>query len=167
MLGIVSGLSDSWVIPGSVDGTIIKQRQIVLISSPSPRCKYTVQNIEWNPIASVSISYDDRLLERNMGIFAGKLKRNLVLEYSEYFTTVNNKIFFKPELTPPYGESFSQFSERIMSFYNDKLFNFQSDILICSHNQTLKMLTFVLRKLDFTLENWTSIRYPNGVITKL
>ena len=65
------------------------------------------------------------------------------------------------------GESFLDFSKRGISFCSDYLKNVKYDVLICSHNQTLKMLSLLLRNEDYSFEKWTKMAFVNGYITPL
>lgn len=73
-LHIISGQSDSQII--SNDFSKVDFRRFDKIyCSPSPRCVRTLELLGTQPIMQSTIIYDKRLLERNMGILEGLIKR--------------------------------------------------------------------------------------------
>ncbi|MFR5989764.1 MAG: histidine phosphatase family protein [Faecalibacterium prausnitzii] len=69
--------------------------------------------------------------------------------------------------TPPKGESYDAFYQRV-SRISQRLFELPyHTVLICSHNQFLKMLYFNINQLPVTSSGWNSLDYASGVITKI
>ena len=69
--------------------------------------------------------------------------------------------------TPPNGESFSAFYNRILEI-KKICYKYESkNILVCSHNQTLKMLYFILTEKEITQNAWEALSFPYGKITQL
>ena len=67
-------------------------------------------------------------------------------------------------MTPPMGESFDEFKFRITSFsHSIEKMLLKNNIIICSHNQALRMLTAIIKDKQF--ENIP--KYPNGLVQKL
>lgn len=158
---IISGQSDS---PITCKPVLLssKQQFELIYSSPSKRCIETISYLE---NSTTTPKYDDRLLERYMGTFEGKSKENLKIDFPNLFKETNKKLNFNLFETPPKGESYDCFYERVYSFYQECIVpNNSKNILICSHNQTLKMLYFIYTKTPLTFDSWMRINVPNGKI---
>lgn len=156
--GIISGQSDSHICINKYDVYETKMFDYVLCS-PSLRCKKTIDKVsqlgmEWNVI-----EYDERLYERNMGALEGMRRDFAIKSYPDLFK--NGK--FIVQCTPPDGETFLDFYERIYSFYNDIIHQKTSgNILICSHNQSLKILYHIIFDLKITQQSWERLKFVNG-----
>lgn len=144
----------------------VKSEQIVVFSgciysSPLKRCRQTVKKITGN--RPDEIIYDGRLAERNMGIFEGRKRNDIIREYPDYF--VNRK--FNVFMEPPQGEAFAEFYNRINSFYTDIICSCNEEILICSHNHALKVLKCIIEQEKITLEYWNGFNFKNGEIFQI
>lgn len=162
--GIISGQTDSPIISYALDNelTTIMSHIDIIYSSPSIRCIETLRCIH---NLTISPTIDNRLLERKMGDFENHPKTELYKNYPDFFRTTNNKILFCFKLTPPNGESFLDFSGRIASFCKEAILpEKKRNILICSHNQTMKMLYFILKGVQPTNECWDKNNFPNGKV---
>lgn len=134
----------------------------VIYTSPSQRCLDTLKYI---PNLTVTPRIDTRLLERNMGDFENGSRKELYEKYPEYFRTINNKILFRLQCTPLNGESFSEFKERVNSFCKEIISpNKRRNIMLCSHNQTMKMIYFILKRKQPSETEWEEVCFPNGKI---
>lgn len=162
--GLVSGQADSPIIKEKIykeNKENIKKIEIVY-SSPSQRCLDTLHFI---PELTVLPIIDKRLLERKMGDFENCSRQDLYQKFPAFFRNINGQIFFRFELTPPNGESFSEFEKRISSFCSEIVFPCQKrNILICSHNQAIKMMYFILKGYPPNEETWNKLKFPNGKI---
>lgn len=162
--GLVSGQADSPIIIEKIykeNEENIKNIEVVY-SSPSQRCLDTLHLI---PELMALPIIDKRLLERKMGDFENCSRQDLYQKFPAFFSNINGQICFRFELTPPNGESFSDFESRISSFCSEIIFPIQKrNILICSHNQTIKMMYFILKGFPPTKETWNRITFPNGKI---
>ena len=129
--------------------------------STALRCRQTIDcYFKTNP--HVPVLYSKLLYERDMGIWEGKLKSYIVNNNPELF--INGK--FKLFSTPPFGESYIDFKNRATEFL--QLMNKEDgNILICSHNQFLKMLLLILSNAIITQEIWNTINFPYGEILSL
>lgn len=163
-LGLVSGQADSPIL----DEKIFKENDDsiknigVIYSSPSQRCLDTLHLI---PELTILPIMDKRLMERKMGDFENCSRQELYQKFPSFFRNIDGQICFRFELTPPNGESFSEFESRISSFCSEIIIPYKEhDILICSHNQTIKMMYFVLKGVPPTQKTWNSITFPNGEI---
>ena len=110
---------------------------------------------------------DKRLLERNMGDFENQSLKELCQQYPHLFEERKDKIQFNFELTPPNGEAFSDLKNRVTSCCEEMILPKQNyNVLVCSHNQTLKMMYFVLQEINCTpcqghfLKWGTSLCFP-------
>ena len=157
--GIISGQSESTIIEGNINKN---QKYMIsnincIYSSPSKRCLDTLRNLtNMRPII------DDRLLERDMGIFEGKKKEEIMQKYPGYFKNKKFSVF----MTPPEGEAYDIFYRRIFSFYEELIKDVKEDILICGHNQALKVLKAILQSEEVTQEYWAETNFENGTIIK-
>lgn len=126
--------------------------------SDALRCRQTIDcYLKVNNV--VPIQYSKLLYERDMGIWEGKLKSSIASDNPELFINGNFRLFS----TPPLGESYDDFKNRVAKFI--KLMNKEKgNILICSHNQFLKMLLLTLNNTVITQEIWNSINFPHGEI---
>lgn len=161
---VISGQADSPILSEDIyiEEDFMTKGIEIIYTSPSQRCLDTLKYI---PNLTVTPRIDTRLLERNMGDFENGSRKELYEKYPEYFKTINNKILFRLQCTPPNGESFSEFKERVDSFCKEMIFpNKRRNIMICSHNQTMKMIYFILNGEQLSEEKWESIGFPNGEI---
>lgn len=160
--GYISGQSDSTILKESINADIcvIPKCIDMVYSSPSQRCIDTLllfHGLQMTPII------DDRLHERNMGDFENQSRREVYEQYPDLFWNENGKIQFRFECTPPNGESLSEFSQRIESFCNEVLIpRKEQNILICSHNQAMKMIYFIINGIYPSRADWKNLTFPNG-----
>lgn len=161
---IVSGQTDCPLLEYSVDYSILSKKgnseTYMLISSPLSRCVLTGKILQSQSKLQISSFIDYRIIERNMGILEGKKRGELSKEYPDYFLNGH----FKEYMTPPMGESYDDFKFRItvFSYFMEKLL-LKNNIIICSHNQALRMLTSIING-----KQYESIpKYPNGIVKEL
>lgn len=133
----------------------------LIYCSDALRCRQTIDcYLKTNQ--TVPIQYTKLLYERDMGIWEGKLKSSIVSNSPELFIDGKFRLF----ATPPSGESYDDFKNRATEFL--KLINKENgNILICSHNQFLKMLLLTLNSTVITQEIWNFINFPYGEILSL
>lgn len=163
-LGLISGQCDSPITKNRIvkDDCCAVSKIQSIYSSPSQRCIETLRLI---PELPVSPETDRRLLERNMGEFENCSRQELYQRYPMFFKKTNGRISFRFELTPPQGESLLDFRDRIASFCSEKILPYiEYNILICSHNQTMKMIYFALKGFSLTEDTWNTISFPNGEV---
>lgn len=122
------------------------------------RCRQTIDcYLKTNQI--VPIEYSKLLYERDMGIWEGRLKSSVISSNPELFIDGKFRLFS----TPPSGETYGDFKNRVVEFL--EIINKKNgNILICSHNQFLKLLLLTLGKDKITQEIWNSINFPYGEI---
>ena len=161
---IVSGQTDCPLMDYSVDYSILSEeshlKSYILISSPLNRCVLTGKILQSQSKLQISSFIDSRIIERNMGILEGKKRCELLKKYPDYFFNGH----FKDYMTPPMGESYDDFRFRIASFSSsmEKLLS-KDNIIVCSHNQALRMLTAILNNKQYK----DIPKYPNGVVKEI
>lgn len=136
-LQIISGQTDSDIICKDYP-LLVQQTFDKIYCSPSPRCVKTLDVLVKD---AKGVIYDNRLVERYMGELENLTRKEAAEKYPNLF--MNEKFdLFK---MPPNGENYEDFKSRIEEFYNECI---RSDekILVCSHNQTLKMLRLIVLK---------------------
>ena len=154
--GMISGCLDSELIENEItyQEEMMNWDNVTIFSSDLMRCKKTLgillENIRISPV----IVYTSALRERNMGLFEGKRRADLQKKYPQYF--INQR--FCHQFTPPQGESFYDFLQRVDGFINNEFLpyknrNVQENFIICAHNQILKLLYCRLQNVSIE-ENW-------------
>lgn len=162
-LHIISGQSDSQIISNDFSKVDFKRFDRIYCS-PSPRCVRTLELLGMQSIMQSTIIYDKRLLERNMGMLEGVNKKEGISKYPELF----RKDAFNVFEAPPQGEDYEYFKERVEDFYNESLYiDDDLNILICSHNQTLRLLRLLILKKDITFSSWEEYSFINGQIVEI
>ena len=164
-LGLVSGQSESTIVDYTVKSAYIFESAPYMYSSDSDRCRETILKfVDIYKFCKGTVKFDHRLRERGMGVFEGVDKKKLVASQPEYFPDGEYFNFLK---TPPQGEPFSLFYERVSTFVEAEIMGKNQDIVICSHNQTLRLLQLILQKKEITYDNFKSISFRNGELNKI
>lgn len=161
---VISGRSVSPVVATNIftsTNTIFSK----IYCSPAERCQITMNALPNIVLKNAEIIVDERLLERNLGVLEGIPRNTAIKSYPNLFSNSKLDVFS----TPPHGESYETFFERLFQFYIDLTNNMidTQNILICSHNQTLKMLYHIVTKNNITSISWEKISFDNGVITPI
>lgn len=160
---IISGNEDSEILSGQS----VKIRSSERISfdtvlcSPLKRCRTTVSLIPDTHI--LPIIYTDALSERNMGVLEGLDRTEAQARYP--FLFCRSKIDVSAYI--PGGETIYDVQKRLKVIAKYISVNQDKNILICSHNQTLKILFFTLNGITITNDAWHRLNFPNGVIIKV
>lgn len=161
---LISGNSDVPIIDENVDiSCYIRSNKIKVYSSPLKRCIQTGEILK-RKIKFEHIEIDNRLKERNMGIFDGADRKICVQKCPDMFTADGK---FIPEKTPPHGESFEDFYERVFHFWFDVCAELENqDIIVISHNQTLKVLYSIVKGENIR-KIWKQLYFENGNLVAL
>lgn len=157
---IISGKEDSEIMSGQ-SVKICSSECIgfdTVLCSPLKRCRTTVSLIPDDYI--LSIRYIDALSERNMGVLEGLDRADAQAHYP--FLFCGNKIDVSAAI--PNGESIYEVHQRLIPIAEFIETNRDKNILICSHNQTMKILFFTLNEIPITNDAWQCLNFPNGVI---
>lgn len=162
-MNIISGQSDSEIIKKEY-ATVDLMNFDKIYCSPSIRCQKTLEILGNNSLSAEKIVYDNRLLERDMGHFEGLSKTECKKMYPKLFMNGAFDVF----QTPPQGESYEKFKKRVSSFYDEILKpSNQLNILVCSHNQTLKLLRLLILGKNITYKTWMEYSFENGEFSKV
>jgi broad specificity phosphatase PhoE len=134
-----------------------------IYSSTMSRCRDTLGLMGYTS-AGIMVRYDSRLIERCMGDYEGGKKCELIKAHPESFSNGMFDVF----QTPPNGESYKEFRDRVHQFYEECLANAGCGrILVCSHNQVLKMLRIFILGKEVSYESWSEWSALNGVVEKI
>lgn len=161
---LISGNSDVPIIDRTVDiSCYVKRNKIKVYSSPLKRCIQT-SDILRGKMGFKRIQLDSRLKERNMGIFDGVDRKICIQKCADMFSPDGKFIL---EKTPPKGESFRDFYDRVNQFWSDISVELNDyDIIVISHNQTLKVLYSIVTGEDIK-SIWKKIYFKNGSLVML
>lgn len=156
---IISGQSDKIdILPNQVISNDIKFDGIIYCSSAT-RCKSTIKMVRG--FQERNVIYADNLLERSLGEMEGMNKDEAMEKYPNYF--INGRV--RVDACIANGESISSVKERLIPFLETILNpETEEDILICSHNQTLKVLYAMIKGIEITDEYWRNIDFESGEI---
>lgn len=133
-----------------------------VLCSPASRCHQTIDYVHFQN-EEPKIIYTEALLERNMGSMEGQPRVSMVQQYPHLFNNSKFIVFSDP----PYGESYNDFKMRAMNFWDKCNRICHGNILICSHNQLLKMLFFTINGEVITIDAWNQKTFPYGTILKI
>ncbi len=131
----------------------------VIYSSPLKRALETAQIIRESNVNRPPIILDDRLKEIDMGEWEGKYYPAIMEEYREMFERVKEDPFL---YSPPGGEPFPAFVERIRSFLDDLRERDHNITLIVAHQMVNSVIRILLEGADWR-EFWTR-RQKNGEV---
>lgn len=161
------------LISGCADTEPLSEQSLILptelsvhfdrvLSSPLKRCKATIELL---PIHCYdSIEFTEQLIERNVGILEGLSKTTAVKQYPHLFC--EGKLDVNAAI--PNGESVVMVAERVSSLAKEIARESQTmNILVCSHNQTLKVLLAVLKEIPLTNDYWREINFKNGTLVNI
>ena len=86
------------------------------------------------------VETDARLMELNFGAFEG-------LTWEEIFERADGKKWFDDYLNcpTPGGESYAQMTDRVRSFYEEKIAGKEGDILLVTHSGVLRAFLIILK----------------------
>ena len=155
----ISGASDIPIVCHKIDtSNYVHKQNVYIISSPLTRCLETV-NILCSAIQVSEFVVDKRLQERDMGMLDGQIRSHAVNQFPNLFSPGGK---FIPTLTPPNGEPYDAFMNRVNAAWLDILnILCDSDVIIVSHNQTLKLLYSIIFNLDIRTI-WEKLNFDNG-----
>lgn len=163
--GYISGQKNSPIISKQlyIDEHSIHMPDSLIITSPLERCMTTVHSLISIMGHPKKLLINPNIAERSMGIWEGQARKQIIHDYPDYF----NSGEFNPLCTPPNGETFQDFADRISDFERElKNHLLTHNIIVCSHNQALKML-FLIHNNNFTVERWRSLHYNCGGLTEI
>lgn len=134
----------------------------VIYSSTAKRCQDTIKLIPTESICD--LIYTEALLERDVGILESLPKHDAIKQYPHLF--INGRI--NVDVLIPKGESIDDVVERVKPFVKIVMENKNSQYyLFCSHNQVLKIIYALIKKISITNHYWKQIDFEQGVVTKI
>ena len=149
----------------------LEEKPTLIYSSPYSRTAETTAIIvETGGLKGVPVIFDERLREREMGIFDRLTKRGALERYPEEFKRREEigKFYYRP----PGGESWVDVAQRVRGFYRD-IANAER-ILIVTHEVVIRVFRYVLENLteeqilaidkSCDVENGAITSYDNGRI---
>lgn len=149
----------------------LAEKPTLIYSSPYARTAATTAIIkEKAGLNGVETVFDERLREREMGIFDRLTKRGALERYPEEFKRREEigKFYYRP----PGGESWADVAQRVRGFYRDIAFS--ERILIVTHEVVIRVFRYVIENLteeqilaidkSCDVENGAITSYENGRI---
>lgn len=109
-------------------------------SSPLSRAHDTLKAIE----PCTEILLDERLSERNLGVWEGRSKADVRREFRDAFSSAG---VFDPTFVPPGGETLNEFCDRISGFLNDIRARHTGSVLIVTHNGWIRTMRYLLGEI--------------------
>jgi 2,3-bisphosphoglycerate-dependent phosphoglycerate mutase len=138
-----------------------------IFSSPYTRTRETTEYLlKYANIESSQLIYDERLRERELGIFDGLTKLGAMQKYPEECTKREHygKFYYRPIG----GENWADVALRARSFWSDLRQNFADEnVIIVTHEVVIRVFRYVLENLTETeiLAIDKSCDVSNGAIT--
>ena len=160
---IISGRIETDILP---DSNIIWSENVsfeYIYCSTSKRCRETITMLP-KELYSGEIYFTEELLERSVGILEGMSKKIALKLYPHLF--YKNKLSVLAEIED--GETIQDVKNRVKEVVQDIMRKgTHKNVLICSHNQTLKVIYAIVNDIEITNEYWTSTNFSNGTIVKI
>lgn len=161
---ILSGRIETDILPG--ENIIIPDKCKpfdVIYCSTSNRCRKTLDLLP-EELKKGKTIYSDRLLERKLGVLEGLPRAVAIGMFPSLFEGSNLRI----NAVIPKGERVSDVIIRTKLILDEIEKNYaEKNVLICSHNQTLKIMNAKLTNTKITDDYWAKTNYPNGSIVKI
>ncbi|MGC2238726.1 MAG: histidine phosphatase family protein [Pyrinomonadaceae bacterium] len=124
-----------------------KEKPNVVFSSPFLRADETTRLILENAkLEKLEIIYDERLRERELGIFDRLTRRGVAEKFPAEFAARQKigKFYFRPSN----GESWADVALRIRSFWNEIKTDFAGEkILVVSHEAVLHLFRYIVESM--------------------
>lgn len=115
-----------------------------IYTSPMKRCRDTVEIIT----TKKEIRVEEKLVEMDFGLWEGMHYTECMKIYPKEY---ENWCSDYKKYTPPNGEKYTDFYDRIYHFYHNVLKELQGNILIVSHKGVLQLLMSLLLNEDDSL----------------
>lgn len=135
----------------------------IVYSSTSKRCHDTLKLI-YDLISCEEIYYTDALLERSLGKLENMPKRKAKTLFPNLF--VNGRIGVDSNI--PDGENINDVKQRVYPLIETVLpIAIEHQCLICSHNQTLKIMYAIIKEITITDNYWYENDFKQGMVFKV
>lgn len=165
MNNIISGRSEFDVLPNQkifIDNEL-QLKEVIIYSSSSQRCVDTTNQL-CELLSVNNVYFSECLLERYLGILEQTEKDFAKSQYPSWF--YDGKI--RVDIEIPNAEKIENVISRVDLLVNQMIdLSRNNDIIVCSHNQTLKIMYAIINNIDITNEYWTSFDFNNGEIVKI
>lgn len=124
-----------------------KEKPSIIFCSPFTRTTETARLIAENAeLQNVRIYHDERIRERELGIFDRLTSRGVMEKYPEEYA--KRKHLGKFYYRPAGGESWADVAFRIRSFWRDLREEFSGeDVLITTHEAVINIFRYVLERM--------------------
>lgn len=160
---IISGRIDTDILPDSniiLDGNVSFE---YIFCSTSKRCRDTIAKLPTD-MYSGEINFTEELQERSVGILEGMAKESALKLYPHLF--YKNKLSVSAEIEG--GETIQDVKNRVEEVLQDIIIKgTYKNVLVCSHNQTLKVIYAMITNIKITDEYWANTNFLNGTIIKV
>lgn len=160
---IISGNQDIYAVDVISNTFNVSYPVTKIVCSPLSRCIITMERYINDTGCKCECIICDDLEERNMGDLSGIPKKQAADEYPMLFERCGENAYFNIFKTPPNGESFDEFRLRIKNFLKKMDFS-NEKYMICSHNQTMKMIYHIIKNSAISLDSWKNLNFENGVV---
>lgn len=160
------------IISGRMDTEILPNTDIVLdenvsfeyiYCSTSKRCRDTIAVLQTHMYHG-EINFTEELQERSVGILEGMPKEVALELYPHLF--YQNKLSVNSEIKG--GETIQDVKKRLEEVVQDIIIRgTYKNVLVCSHNQTLKVIYAMINNIEITDEYWANTNFLNGTIVKI
>lgn len=124
-----------------------KEKPTVIFSSPYLRASHTSRLIVENAkLANIKTFYDERLRERELGVFDRLTKLGAMEKYAE--ECAKREELGKFYHRPLGGESWTDVALRLRSFWRDVSENYEDEkVLIVTHEVVIRVFRYILENL--------------------
>lgn len=135
----------------------------IVYSSTSIRCRDTLKLIN-DLISCEKIYYTETLVERSLGKLENMPKSEAEILFPSLF--INGRIGVDKDI--PDGETINDVKQRVNSLVETVLsIASKHQCLVCSHNQTLKIMYAMINKITITDSYWHDKDFKQGVVIKV
>lgn len=161
---ILSGRTETNILPNqSIVFSSAPEVFDIVYSSTATRCKDTLLLIP-SAMLPTKIVYTDALLERSLGILENLPRYNAIRDFPDLFA--NGKIDVDSVISG--AESINDIKTRVNSLTHKILdISLKKQCLICSHNQTLKVMYSIIKDIKISNMYWNNTNFNPGIITKI
>ena len=163
MKNIITGRIETEILPDTnivLDGNVSFE---YIYCSTSKRCRDTIAMLPTH-MYNGNINFAEELQERSVGFLEG-MEREVAMElYPHLF--YQNKLSVNAEIEG--GETIRDVKNRIEEVVRDIIIRGTNmNVLVCSHNQTLKVIYAMIHNIEITDEYWANTNFLNGTIVKI
>lgn len=158
------------VISGRMESRILSNQTLTIpenspcftkiFCSTSDRCKETLDLLPEQYI-NCRVVITDVLLERSLGVLEGIKREDAMKEHPEYFVDGRVSVSAAIESAESIQAVFRRVYDLTQVFLYDSL---ENNVLVCSHNQTLKIMYAILNDLEISDSYWKTTDFRNGEI---